>query len=616
MRANAFSTQKAKIVGNSQDESWSQALTLVNLQIVLSLSGGDENSTLGKELIAFLTQEDHFQKENLAELALLGQKLKEKVPPEKNLSLILGLTVRNALYLVSFGGQAFLKRGEKMVEVLNGEGKTSGFLNDEDIVILGTNHFFQVISEDLVQNLDHHSPEEIAERLASLILKAEENGDCAALILKFAKNQEDQVWEEETRVEEKMTTTVVTEEHGEERSKNNYFNLSVFLNFLKSRIPKSKRPLYLAGSGEERSKKTLLTVALLIIVLLIISIVLGAVKKRQDEQSAQFNELYQSVNQKYEDGKGLLGLNDALAKEQLSQALRGMEEINAVDTWNSGQKKKIEELEKKINEDLVTASRLYKIPEPSVFWDTTLVKEGSQGKKLAIAADKMAILDIKNHLVYFLSIKTKAVKTLGIKNLTGEKSLAILGDKVYVLGEEGVVEINAKNQSSQRVINKENDWGETQFLSAYGSSLYILDKNGRIWKYAQGDSGFTSGRNYLKAEITPDFSEALGLAVDSSVWVLSGAEIVKFSLGNPESFSISGIESLGNPGAFFTNEENNKLYLWASNQRKLIVLDKSGVYQFQYELGDIGPVGDIAASEEEKKIFLLGGSKIYGLDIK
>lgn len=621
MTQEGFSTLKAKIVGSTKEGVWAQVATLNNLQVVLVLSGGEVRQ-LGRELLSFLEGEDqNLQKKNLAELGRIAQKLKEKIPSEIQFCLILALPVGRVLYLKSVGGAVFLKRKESLEKVISGEESASGFLETGDLLILGSEQFFEVASPQfLTENLDHFSPSEIAERIAPKVSSREDNAACAALILSFQKKEEN--WSE--AVEEKIREGEVPE------APTHSFWTGFFKKLKLPRIswrPQVPRSFYLPSEEPEaKGKRTVLTVAILLITLLAASVFFGINKTRETEETRKFEALIQGASFKYEEGKGLVGLNDALARQRLNEAKGQIEEIKKTLSLSRDQEKKLQELEKGVGENLVTLSRVYKLGALPLFWDASLIKEGSEGESLAIFEDKIAILDKKNRLVYLLSGKTKAVSFLGGEDLKDEvKLLGFHGENVYLLTEKGIVQLNTRSKKSQLAVEKDREWGDLTSLVAYGGNLYLLDRKstqeggvaGQIWKYIGTETGFSAKKSYLVPDIRPDFSQAKEMTIDGSVWVLLSGQISKFTSGRPDSFVISGLEGdFGNPEFIFTNEKSNYLYLLDHSNKKILVLGKDGAYQAQYEAEEISQARDMVVLEEEKKIFLLTGSKVYYLELK
>lgn len=628
MKGENFSLITAKVVGSANEDTWAQAINLTNLAAVIALFGNDD-PTLGRNLVTFLEGEGpKLEEKNLAELFGLTKKLKNQVPHKTHLSLIIAFPVGGVLYLVSSGGAAYLRRSGKLVKIVEGEEKASGFLQDGDILILGSEQFFRTVDlHFLSDNSDHLSPEEIAEQLVPQISAVENNAGCAGLVILFQKKTEE--WaEEETEAE-------VQKGEGPIEEKKNRL-LTVWQSALaripgKLKFPKMPRPelpISLNLPSEEktgRGKKTLLTAALLLVLLLAGSIFLGLDKTHKNEQAKKFTDFYQDAAYKYEEGKGLLGLNDTLARERLSEAKKQLEEMKKNSSFDKSQEKKIKELESKISESLVALSHIYKLDKLSLFWETSLIKEGSGADQLAIFEDQIAILDRKNRYVYLLSAKTKAVSPFEGKDWADEaKLISLHGDNIYVFTAAGIYSLNTRNKKNQLIIKKDEAWGDIVFLNAYAGNLYLLDRKGnpepstgQIWKYIGMESGFSERRPYLVSDIKPDFSGVREMAIDGSIWVLLSGEILKFANGRPDNFLISGLEdNFGHPRAIFTNEKSRNLYLLDQENKRVLMIGKDGAYQAQYEAEEIGQAQDLVVSEEEKKIFLLIGNKIYYIEIK
>ncbi|MDP3998345.1 MAG: hypothetical protein Q8P89_01915 [bacterium] len=622
-----FSAVGAKIVGNIEEGVWAQVASLGNLHAVIVLTGVGEGNS-GRKLLTFLEEEEaKLEKKNLAHLVMLLEKLQGLILPEEQLAAVLAMTSGEVLYLVSSKGAAFLKRGGSLEKIIEGQEKVSGFLKDGDLLILGSEQFFQIIPRPLLEeHLDHFSPAEIAERLAPQVSLSEENAGCAALILNFKRSEivgkDENNLEEERAVEEKVSA-----------GKGSFSKLSFLaamvrkIKFFKLRIPRFWDGLEVTGEESGgRQRRVLLTVAVTLAALLAVSIFLGVGKMREGERTKKFDELYRSASLKYEEGKSLIALNDVLARSRIGEVQEQIAQLKKIDSLSQDQEKRIKELEKKLEENLVVLSRVYKLTSLPVFWEIGLVKEGGEGESLAISDDKIAILDKKNHLAYLLSVKTKAFDILGGEELKDEPGLMSLGSgKLDFLTGKGLVRLDVKSKKIQLAVNKDEVWGEPVSMASYGGNLYLLSKGqssqgseaGQIWKYTAGESGFSAKRSYLASDIKPDFSQVKDMAIDGSVWILSPGAVSKFTQGRPDSFIISGLESeFGQPQAIFTDEQSKNLYLLDSQSKRVLVLAKDGVYQAQYEAEEISQVRDLVVSEKEKKIFLLAGSKVYAIEIK
>ena len=58
------------------------------------------------------------------------------------------------------------------------------------------------------------------------------------------------------------------------------------------------------------------------------------------------------------------------------------------------------------------------------------------------------------------------------------------------------------------------------------------------------------------------------------------------------------------------------MYVLDRDLGRILVFDKDGVYQSQYQWEGMKDISDFVVSEEEKKIFLLSKNNIYALELK
>ena len=105
---------------------------------------------------------------------------------------------------------------------------------------------------------------------------------------------------------------------------------------------------------------------------------------------------------------------------------------------------------------------------------------------------------------------------------------------------------------------------------------------------------------------------------DSSIWVLKrNGEILKFTQGSPDFFSLSGLDKpVRDPKSFYVSDTTDDLYLLDSGNNRLLVMDKKGVYKAQYQSDKFGSLSDLVVDEKRKKAYLLDGSKIYVMELK
>lgn len=574
-----------KIVGTPTQTCWAQTLVLENLFVVLEIMGvspqEEEMASLGKSTLAKIAQKFQSpEKQNLAAFKKNFEEVLDELSFSAQINLAAVKIIEQVAYLaVKNGGTIFLKRGEILEAVLSGSLKDekiltgSGFLKNDDLLILTTAKFKKIISKDeLLANLDNFIPSEITERLSPKIHESEEGSGVACIILSLGS----ETYQEEER---------------------------------------PKLPRFL----EDFSQKKSLVIALFLILLLVLSILFG-VRQRFDSQRSQiFKEKINQATVKYDEGRQLLDLNKSLAYQSFLEAKKILEEEKSNLGKNSNEEKQLNEFLAKLDSLLLQSGGVHKVDNPQTFFDLNLVKQGGVGTRLSLLNSQLVILDAQNKNVYSLNVSSKSSKIEGA-NLKSPQLVTSDGENIYFLGEEGVYKL-PKDKDPVLIIKKDdsqNGFNAALSIIAFSGNIYLLDKgSSSIYKYMPLNDNFTR-RNYLASDVKPDFSGATSMTIDGEVYVLlSEGTILKYFQGAPKSFRITGLDRpFASSLVIFTDQNLKNLYILDKDNGRVVVLDKEGNYQFQYQSEGIKNVSDFAVSESEKKIFLLAGNKIYSIELK
>jgi len=584
----------AKIVGTPRPGVDSWVYVGEGLFFVLEINSPSDFplASYGKEIINRLVSDyQNLSPKNLAKIKDLVNNLKTE--EGVNVSLVLGVQVGKVFYLVCRGaGRVIIRRQGRFGIILSDDGAASGILEDKDIFLLTSPRFSELVSFDEVKNIfNNFTLAELAEGLTSLVHRTENTAGVAALILQF------------TAYEEPINLGVIQERK--------------FLRIAAGKITSFFQRLILKRQTfqtEEKSKQLVLEIGVILAILLILSLLFGFGKRIKEEKENQFLKSYEIAYEQYKEGKALLGVNNFRSVALFSQAKTSLDSLSKEFAGKSQEAKKIKELLEKIDQDLSQARQEYKIT-PQIFFDINLIKEGGEGEKMAISEETMVVLDKKNSALYQINIKSKSAKILGGgEKLAGAKLIAVSHEAVYVLTDRGVIEIKIKNEKLK--IDKDTEWGEIVDMETFAGNLYLLDKtNGKIWKYLGTEAGFSGKSIYLSHDRGP-YRDNLSLAIDGSVWLTTEAGLFKFTQGRKENFEIKGLEqALGRDLLIFTDEDTKNLYLLDKINKRIVILEKNGNYQAQYQWPEMD-FSDMVVSEKEKKILLLSGSKIYSVNIK
>ncbi len=637
-----FLLETAKIVGTATEEAWSQVHTFSPTEkeklakrgqflAVISLSELTEGEVVaaGREIISRLHEEYYggLEEKAINQLEKALKQVLEETKEEAALEVEAAALIGETIYFAIAGkGKVLVQRKGKIATILSGKEAevevASGRVTSGDVFLLGSQKFFSFLAEGAIKAaLSVDSANEAAESLVPMIHGRKEDGQAAAVVLKLESLAEEEpkaiLPQEEKPSEEKPTFERQRFKFGIRQQLTGLLNRGVGLGqllFFKVGKRLKRRAIYLAKEDKEkeRPKKTLMSVAAILLILLVVSVVLGARQRSRHQEGGDQAAILKQAQIKKEEGDALIDLNPIRARQLLLEARDLINEISDEEATQA-----VFDFQEELEQSLSLVMREHEV-EPTSFFDLVFIKDGAKGDDLAISGGEIVIFDKEKKTIYSLEIATKKSAILaGGESLTDGQHVAVFLPKIYLLTDRGILEFDKETKREKLVIEADEEWGEIIDFRAFGGNLYLLDKNGEVWKYPGIEGGFGAYRRWLKGE-EPDFSDAVAMSIDGSVWVLkSNGTIFKFTQGGRDPFAISGLDQpLSNPIALFTDDDQERLYIVDKGNSRVVVVDKSGEYHSQYLWQGMGDVVGLVASEEEKKILLLSGNQIFVIEIK
>lgn len=585
----------AKVVANPSVYSWSQAYNAGKLFAVLSLETQEELTekdylnVLGKEILDNLEQEFFaLEKKDLDSIKQAVLETSKKVPDDVLCSFVVSAFVGNVLYVYILGdGKVTLKREGKIGNLIESFDQTSknlkvasGFLQDDDTVILQTKQFARIVSSETLSGfLDNLNPSDASENLAPFIHEKEESG-AASIIINYKAN-----FEELEKPIESVTEEKITEETEEQLSKPEtpfytpkFSKEGNFLDgvrpFVSSVFSKIKLP---GASSLNHPRKVILSIVLIVIIVFVVSVIFAYKNQQDSKVKAEFAQIYPAAQKKYEEGQGLMDLNRNLAKDSFLQAKDILEGgVNKLPK-NSNEQKQVLALLSKVNQAL----------------DSSTSSTNSQAKEVSLSKSTMLSVEAKNS---------------GLSYSYDDKN-------IYMLTSTAVYSFDLDGTNKKQIIKNDNLWEDGVSIFPYFGNLYVLDKKGQIIKFVLTDSGYSNTDYFSSSE---DFSKAVSMAIDNNIYVLaSDGSINKYFKGSPQDFSFGGLDKdFSSPIKIYTNPDFDNIYVLDKGNSRIVVFDKKGSYKAEYNASVIKSAKDFEVLEKDDIIYVLSSGKLYEIDLK
>ncbi|MBP8960818.1 hypothetical protein KBG31_01175 [Patescibacteria group bacterium] len=243
-----------------------------------------------------------------------------------------------------------------------------------------------------------------------------------------------------------------------------------------------------------------------------------------------------------------------------------------------------------------------------VFYDLRIVNPQADPISLNIIEDKIYSLD-KNGDLLVSDIKTP--KFAKIPNTKFEKAVLVKnkGKELFINGETSIKDYNPQEAKTGETIVK-----ETGVFFPYLNALYQIEGDA-VKKYTIGDD---TGEGAVWAE-SEDFVGAKDMAISVSIYVLTKSDgIVRYTSGVKDIFNIRGMETeFKNAVKLDTNWDWKNMYVADAGNNRIVVLTKEGnfVKEIKNETGEWENIRSIAISEDERKLFVLDGTRVFEVSL-
>lgn len=621
-----LSTTCAKITGNPDESGWAQVHEfrpedkeklslrghLFAIVATSNVQAGVDSVSAGRELISRL-HEEYFGKTSASAFSALKDAL-EKVISEfastwGDVEIAAAVFLKGVLYSVVGGGaQVALFRDSALVKILVSEkGKVvsaSGYPEENDILFLGTSAFYEKVDEGSIKAALKGSIQDASEVLASSVHAKDGSGNAGAVLINF---RERDVIEISTGADKPIQQKKARPLAGKIKS-----DLANILQKIIEKLPEKK--IYLRGEtielGSQFNKKLAIPIGAILIGLLAVSIIFGISQKAKRDERQKYSEQLIQAKHEFEEAKSLYTLNPVRSRELILSARGVVEDLLAQGISDS----EIESLRDSIEESVGSILGEYN-SEANLFVDLSLLSQDFSGDEMASSEGQMYVLDKQGKRIASVFIKTKKAEIVaGPDQVGGAESVSGYVEKVFILSKDGIYEVGKQKKKAIDEI-----WPAGAWIYSYAGNLYVLERaTSSIFRFPAIEGGFASKQNWFGSGVSPDLTKALSWTIDGTVWVLlEKGEILKFTRGSPEGFSISGVSpSLSGATSIYTDENSKHLYVLEPGNKRVVALDKNGSYIAQYFSEKLSEAKDLYVSESEKKMIFLTKGVLYSIELR
>lgn len=484
-------------------------------------------------------------------------------------------------------GQIFIKRGGKTAKIIDGTKNASGYVENNDLLIL-TTHRLQESFGDEQSFMSFVAKQDMSSVVDEIILKMKEQDDSGsiALFISFAPAKE--------------PVSVLQEDTEDIKDEREFIGRSYAF------FERIIRPLL----QEKKKAVTFVAVGALFFIFLW-SVILGYQRRVNEKQIKEISYAKDLITGKLSQAEDVVFLNQGRAVALINESKSDL--ANLKKQVSDKNNKEIKNLEELIVEK---ENRILKKEEkkPVEFYDLSLEDKQASGDLMYQEGGSAAILD-KKGTVYVLSLEKKSIDSRDIGDASAVAAVSLQNDDVFFYKKNsGIFRVDAEGKI-KKVIDNDHDWGAITALANYNNNLYVLDTSkNNIYKYVPTESEFSEKSSYFKSGQQINIRDAASFVIDGSVYIALDRRILKFTSGLQDGFAPVFPEEKTQITKVLTTKDIEKLYAWDKNRAAIYVVNKSGDYERQIQSSVLARANDVVV--QGTKAYILAKQKIYVISLE
>ncbi len=155
----------------------------------------------------------------------------------------------------------------------------------------------------------------------------------------------------------------------------------------------------------------------------------------------------------------------------------------------------------------------------------------------------------------------------------------------------------------------DSDHMKALVLYPTNNRVYILDTSAsRVMSFAVTDK--TINKPTVSLQNVGDLSQASGLAIDGSIYIVNNGTVRKFNAGAEQDFHPALPSPLSGSTKAYAQVNGKYLYLMDSGNKRVIILDKQGALMVTLTSPEMSNMKDFTVDEKAKAIYILNDSNL------
>ncbi len=163
------------------------------------------------------------------------------------------------------------------------------------------------------------------------------------------------------------------------------------------------------------------------------------------------------------------------------------------------------------------------------------------------------------------------------------------------------------------VVPRSTDWAGLAVYPTNNRAYLVDKKSASVISFLASRAGFSKPVVSVR---NPELSEAIDIAIDSNIYILTKTGALKFQSGNIAEFSLDTLTTpFSGTGKIYTQKDFKYVYLLDSGNNRIIILSKKGELINSIKSAQFTLLKDFSVDEQNKTIYVLNDSTLLKVSL-
>ena len=240
---------------------------------------------------------------------------------------------------------------------------------------------------------------------------------------------------------------------------------------------------------------------------------------------------------------------------------------------------------------------------------------------MLIEGQTLYLFDAQRGQGLLFDTEDRSVTARELENISQIKDVSFEGDTLGLLTPDGIITQVEEQTATTMTLSIDELPDGSEMIAQFGDAWYVLSTEQRTLERFRPDSDgdYSDGTAWLRSAAGLNFDSITDVAIDGDVWFATDeGDVLRFSSGRPEPFSLSGLEEpFTGPLQVWVEQDVPFVYMLDTTSQRIVVIRKEdGLVVQEVVSGSLAAATAFTIQVDSSRAIITDGAALYSVDIQ